>query len=139
MHSAERERFDALFEQVLADLPPSLHELIEQTPVILEDTPDPKLLAELGVERDGILCGLHTGIPLTERSVEHAFEPPEYIHLYRRGIIDVAGGWRAWVDRDGERHGGDDAIREQIRITLLHEIGHHFGMDEDDLEAYGYG
>jgi len=128
MKPAQRERFDALFEDVLAELPQSLHELIEQTPVIVEDEPDAKLLAELEIERDDVLCGLHTGVPLTERSVEHGVEPPEYIHLFRDGIVHVAGGWR-----------DVEAVREQIRITLLHEIGHHYGMDEDDLEAHGYG
>lgn len=140
MNSAERERFDALFEQVLAGLPDELHELIEQTPVIVEDEPDPAMLAELGIDPDeDVLCGLHSGTPLTERSVEHVVEPPEYIHLFRAGIIELAGGWEPWVDDDGAELGGEAAVLEQIRITLLHEIGHHYGLDEDDLERYGYG
>ena len=129
MNTRERARFDGLFEQVLEQLPGELHELIERTPVIVEDAPDPKMLAELDIDPDeDVLCGLHTGTPITERSVEHPVEYPEYIHLFREGILDTAGGW-------------DDveAVREQIRITLLHEIGHHYGLDEDALERYGYG
>ncbi|MHC4429586.1 MAG: metallopeptidase family protein, partial [Planctomycetota bacterium] len=70
--------------------------------------------------------------------VEHDLEMPETIHLFREGIIDHAGGWERWTDEDGEPLGGEEAVIREIRITLLHEIGHHFGLDEDDLEALGY-
>lgn len=139
MNESDRMRFDAIFEQVLDELPPALHDLIERTPLILEDDPDPQLLKELGLDaEDDLLCGLHTGTPLTERSVE-ADHHPEYIHLFRRGIIELAGGWEPWIDDDGTQMGGDEAVREQIYITLLHEIGHHYGLDEQQLEEYGYG
>ena len=139
MNESDRERFDSIFEQVLAELPDALHELIERTPVILEDDPDPALLRELGMDaEDDLLCGLHTGTPITERSVD-ADHYPEYIHLFRRGIIELAGGWEPWIDDDGTEMGGEESVREQIYITLLHEIGHHYGLDEDQLEDYGYG
>jgi len=53
-------------------------------------------------------------------------------------VIDEAGGWEPWVDEDGETWGGEAQIVEEIRITVLHEIGHHFGLDEDDLTRLGY-
>jgi predicted Zn-dependent protease with MMP-like domain len=84
------------------------------------------------------LCGLHSGIMLTERSVEQHPELPTTLHLFREGIIDEAGGWKPWKDEDGEHWGGEDAVKEEIRVTLLHEIGHHFGLEEEDLEALGY-
>jgi len=129
VNTKERKRFDTLLERVLDSLPPRLHELLDQTPLIVEDFPDPKLLAELDMDpEEESLCGLHSGIPLTERSVEFGHDPLETIHLFRRGIIDEAGGWEA----------GDEAVIDEIHITLLHEIGHHFGLEEDDLEALGY-
>jgi predicted Zn-dependent protease with MMP-like domain len=66
-------------------------------------------------------------VPLTERSVE---DPPDLpgIHIFRRGIIGLAADI-----------GGADELERQVRITLLHELGHHFGLDEDDLEDLGYG
>ncbi len=136
----EREAFDELFEGILGELPGELHELIEEAPVIIEDQPDEAILRELQMpaESAGELCGLHTGVPLTERSVHSEFELPTTIHLFRRGIIDHAGGWEPWEDEDGRRWGGPDAVAEEIRITLLHEIGHHFGLDEDDLARLGY-
>ena len=125
----ERERFDGLLEQVLDGLPRRIAALLEEAPLIVEDHPDPKLLEELDLDpEEENLCGLHTGVPLTERSVSDSYGEPETIHLFREGITAEAGGWEA----------GDAAVREEIRITLLHEIGHHFGLEEEDLQALGY-
>ncbi len=139
MNRAEREAFDDLLESVLEMLPPRLLDLLAETPLIVEDHPSPQMLAELGIDDDDdVLCGLHSGTPLTERSVEHAGELPETIHLFREGILDHAGGWDRVLDDDGKWRGGDEDIIREIRITLLHEIGHHFGLDEDDLADLGY-
>ncbi len=138
MTRRERERFDALFEEVLDALPPAIHELIEEAPVILDDRPPRKLLRELGMDpEEDDLCGLHTGIPLTQRTVQDSGQLPDVIHLFREGIIDHAGGWDEGEDEEGP-FGGEARIREEIRITLLHEIGHHFGLDEEDLARLGY-
>ncbi|RLS91591.1 MAG: metallopeptidase family protein [Planctomycetota bacterium] len=138
MRRRERERFDALFDEVLALMPASIHTLIEECPLVLEDAPSAQLLAELGLsEDDEILCGLHTGIPLTERSVDRA-ELGNIVHIFREGVLDMAGGWDEGIDEDGTPYGGEARVREEIRITILHELGHHFGLDEDDLERLGY-
>lgn len=123
----QRARFDTLFERILESLPPHIHELIEQVPVIVEDRATPALLTELGMDPDeDDLFGLHTGVPLTDKSVEGEAVPGEdYIMIFREPLIDLAGG-------DAE------ALEEEIRVTLLHEIGHHFGLDEDDLDQLGY-
>ena len=135
----ERERFDALLESVISELPQRIRDLMEEAPVIVEDHPSPELCAELGLDPDEEnLCGLHTGTMLTERSVSHGHDLPETIHLFREGVIDEAGGWEPWESEDGEMWGGEQAVKEEIRITLLHEIGHHFGLDEDDLAELGY-
>ncbi|MEM1167244.1 MAG: metallopeptidase family protein [Planctomycetota bacterium] len=131
-----RDRFDTLLQEVLETLPPAIAHLLDEVAVIVDDEPEDELaaelMAEMDLERDEIreLCGLHTGTALTERSVEQVAEPPEHIHLFRRGIIEVAGGW---ADPEAEDH-----IADEIAITLLHEIGHHFGLDEDDLARLGY-
>jgi predicted Zn-dependent protease with MMP-like domain len=126
---SERERFDALLEQVIDALPDQWRQYVDDVPIIVEDHPDSKLLEELGMDPNSEdLCGLHTGTPRTEKSVQDPFDHPETVHLFREGIVAHADGWEA----------GDDAVREEIRITLLHEIGHHFGLEEDDLERLGY-
>jgi predicted Zn-dependent protease with MMP-like domain len=136
---AERERFDALLEAVLARMPSSLHELLERAPLLVEDHPSPQLMAELGLDPDDAsLCGLHSGCSLLEQSVEALCEIPEHMHLFREGIIEHAGGWEPRTDDDGTALGGQQRIEQEIQITLLHEIGHHFGLDEDDLDRLGY-
>lgn len=140
MNEEERNQFDALLERVLDALPPRLHALLEEAPLIVEDRPSRKLLDELGMnDAEETLCGLHSGTPLTERSFSYGADLPETIHLFREGIIEMAGGWEPWEDDEGRPRGGTVQIEEEIRVTLLHEIGHHFGLEEDDLEELGYG
>jgi predicted Zn-dependent protease with MMP-like domain len=140
MKKAERERFDHLFDQVFEALPPEVRARFEVTPVVVEDHPSDDLLLDLGMDpKDkSSLCGLHTGVALTERSVDDGGDPEDVINIFREGIIETAGGWEPWTSDDGEKFGGDGAVTEQIRITLLHELGHHFGLDEDDLAELGY-
>lgn len=128
------ERFDALLEAELAALPEHVQAVLEEVPLHVMDEPDPAILKDLGVDEDELaeaveeLCGLHTGFMLTEKPLELDGVLPNEIHLFRRGIARMSGGWDA-----------DDAtLAEQIRITLLHEIGHHFGLEEDDLDALGF-
>ncbi len=139
MRRKDRERFDALLEQVIESLPKRIHDLLEEAPLIVDDRPSAQLAAELGLDlEEENLCGLHSGTPLTDRSVAQGHDLPETIHIFREGVIDEAGGWDEWEDDDGEMLGGEARVKEEIRITLLHEIGHHFGLDEDDLAELGY-
>jgi len=139
LDDAERERFDQLMEAEIDRLPARVRRMLEETPLIVDDAAPRRLMRELGLDPEvDDLCGLHTGIPLTERSVSDRPEVPEHIRIFRRGIIDHAGGWEPWIDDDGVEAGGEHRVREEIRITLLHEIGHHYGLDEDDLERLGY-
>jgi predicted Zn-dependent protease with MMP-like domain len=129
-----RKRFDALLERELESLPDHVLAVLDEVPLHVMDEPDRLILKDLGVEPDDMddaveeLCGLHTGFMLTERAIELDAVLPTEIHLFRRGIALMAGGWNA----------DDETVAEQIRITLLHEIGHHFGLEEDDLDELGY-
>ena len=130
---SERELFDRLLQQVIAELPPRLQRLLEEVPVIVDDAPTPQILHRLGLEDDegGALCGLYTGIPLTRKSVEHSGVLPDAIHLFRDGVLDEAADKQGYVS--------DESLLRQVRVTLLHEMGHHFGLDEADLRGLGYG
>jgi predicted Zn-dependent protease with MMP-like domain len=140
MTPARRRQFDALLEEVLDSLPPRIVRLLDEAPLVVDDRPSADLLRELGMDPEQEdLCGLHTGTPITQRSVEHIQDLPETIHLFREGIVDEAGGWEEGADEEGQPCGGADAVRREIRVTLLHEIGHHFGLEEGDLEGLGYG
>jgi predicted Zn-dependent protease with MMP-like domain len=126
LSSEQRRQFDGLLDQIMAGLPANLIEVMEEVPLIVEDEPSRVVLADMDIDpRHGDLCGLHWGIPITQRSVEHSGTLPDRMMLFRGPIMRVAGYRRS-------------ELREQIRITLLHEIGHHFGLDEDDLARLGY-
>lgn len=127
----ERERFDELLERVLGRLPDSIHHLLEEVPLIVDDAPWPALMEEMELEHPDELCGLHDGIPLTERTVSESAHLPETIHIFREGILASSCDEQGRVD--------PAELLRQIRITVLHEIGHHFGLDEKQLEELGYG
>jgi predicted Zn-dependent protease with MMP-like domain len=139
--AAERAFFDELLDEQVAALPEALHELLERVPLIVDDEPTPQLLDSLGMEAGEDLCGLHDGVPITERSVEAPVEGPEQMMLFRGPIVRLAEATAA-ERAAGRRDYPDERAAElerQIHITLLHEIGHHFGLEEEDLEALGYG
>jgi len=126
-----RRRFDEQLEWVLERLPPMIHELIERVPLHVEDYPSAQVMARTGVRHREQLCGLYTGIPLPSRSVEHSGTLPDVVTIYREGILAAA--------RDAWGRIGTERLRQEIRITLLHELAHHHGLDEDELRELGYG
>lgn len=117
--------FAALVQEAIGQLPARWRLTIEaEVPVRVEPRPSRRLLRELGMEQDELLLGLYEGAPLTDRHIEDTGRLPDAITLFKQDIEDAS------EDR------GD--LIEQVRITLLHELGHHFGLDEDDLERLGY-
>jgi predicted Zn-dependent protease with MMP-like domain len=131
LDSHTRRSFDELLEEVLESLPPLIHELIEEVPLIVEDYPSDSVLEQTGVQRRWELCGLYTGIPLTERSVWQSGTLSDVVTIYREGILASA------ASRDGNIE--TERLRNEIRITILHELAHHHGLDEDELRKLGYG
>lgn len=141
MTPALQDRFDGLLEDAIESLPEQFRAALEEIPVIVVDRPDAALVAELrragtlppagDEEGPADLLGLHSGIAITEQSVQHSGTLPPTIHVFREALVEFAGGW-------AQAH-PDEEIYEEIRVTLLHELGHHFGLDEGDLESLGYG
>jgi len=131
LNARTRRRFDELLEHVLAQLPPMVHELIEKVPLHVEDYPSADVMARTGARRRDDLCGLFTGISIMHKSIEHSGTLPDVVTIYREGILRAAG------DRSGRVRTG--RLREEIRITILHELAHYHGLDEDDLRELGYG
>ncbi len=130
MDQATREHFDALVDRVVDALPRQLKYLLGEVPLIVEDHPSDPIMQEFEMESRDELCGLHDGIALTERTAEDPPELPGEVIIYREGIIAHT--------RDLYGQVTDEGLIEQIRITILHEIGHHFGLDEDKLAELGY-
>ena len=116
--------FDDILRQVLDDLPGMFRESIRNVAVVVEDRPPDWLLDELGLPPGETLYGFYHGIPLPERSVLDSGNLPDRISVYRGPLMEDF------------RDPGE--LARQIRMTLLHEIGHYFGMDEEDLARLGY-
>jgi len=127
----KRERFDRLLEQVLAEMPPLVHELIDKIPLHVEDYPSADVAERTGIEYRDDLCGLFTGIPITNRSVELSGNLPDVVTIYREGIVAAAADSHGRVTAD--------ALRREIRTTILHELAHYHGLGEEELRQLGYG
>jgi predicted Zn-dependent protease with MMP-like domain len=131
MDRALRDYFDEQLQQVLARLPRRVHELLDRMPLHVEDYPSPQVMAEMGIRDRHALCGLYTGVPIDDRSASHPPLLPDVVTIYREGILNLATDHRGTVDVE--------ELQRQMRITVLHELGHHHGMDEDELSELGYG
>ena len=126
-----RNVFDTELETVLAELPARIHELMDEIPLVVEDYPSTAVMRRMRVRHRSQLCGLYTGIPLTKRSINDSGVPSDVIHIYREGILAQS------TRRDGAIN--IPRLQKQIRITILHEYGHHHGLTERDLREMGYG
>ncbi|QGJ70522.1 Neutral zinc metallopeptidase [Planctomycetales bacterium 10988] len=127
---AAREKFDTIFEEVLAQTPHEVQEVLEVVPLILDDLPSEKLLDSLGLAGSPeSLCGLYTGTPILKRHLE-SLALPDQIYVFRLGLLVISS-------QTGTRDLSE--LRRQMRITIMHEVGHHFGLDEDELDEAGYG
>ena len=119
--------FARYVEQALAELPEPFASALDEVPVQIEPRPSRRLLRSLGMDEDELLLGLYQGANLLNRVEVEGFGSPAPKHvLIFQEDVELASDSRA------------DLVRE-IRTTVLHEIGHHFGMDEDDLDEIGYG
>jgi predicted Zn-dependent protease with MMP-like domain len=117
--------FGQLVEEALDELPPQFAEFLEQVPIEVRQQPTAAQLDSVGLRGQGLLLGLYQGRPLTRRSVEDSGRMPDVIYIFQDSIERVSNSERQLV--------------EQVRKTVLHEIGHHFGMNEEDLQKLGYG
>jgi predicted Zn-dependent protease with MMP-like domain len=120
----ERKVFESLVHEAIRDLPQQFREKLTNMAIIIEDYPTDDLLDRMEVPEDETLFGLYEGVPLTERG--HFNEPlfPDRILIFQGSIEDACSS--------------ADEIKEEIRITVAHEIAHFFGFDDEALEELGY-
>jgi len=117
-----REEFRELVEVTIDSIPDRFARHIRNVGFVIEDEPSDDLLDELEIEPDGTLLGLYQGTPLTERTWDHGNQLPDRITLFQFPIED-----------DGD--GSDSDIAEAIGETLIHELGHYFGMTEEQIDV----
>ena len=117
--------FGELVELAFAQLPAQFRGFLDEVRIEILDRPTERQRAAIHLRGDQLLLGLYQGRPRTRRSVEDSGAIPDVIYIFQESIQAVCG------DRE--------SLIEQVRKTVLHEIGHHFGMSEKDLEDLGYG
>jgi predicted Zn-dependent protease with MMP-like domain len=115
-----REQFRALVAEAIDSIPPHFARAISNVAIVVEDAATPELLASMEMEPDDELFGLYEGTPLPERTWGFGNTLPDRITLFQRTI-------EAACEAD------QDCIVMEIGDTLIHELGHYFGMTEDEI------
>jgi predicted Zn-dependent protease with MMP-like domain len=117
------EDFERLAERAMATLPAAVRRACGDLALRIADFAPDEILDEMGIEDAYELTGLYDGIALTERSVMHQPTRPDAVWLYRRPILEE------WIDR------GDVPLDGLVRHVLVHEIAHHLGWSDADIQA----
>ncbi len=115
----KQEEFKTLTAEALDMLPEVFREKLENVDIIVEDSPSADELRESGAAPGGTLLGLYRGIPLNHRGTGYGGVLPDIITLYQRPIESLCSS--------------KTEVKTKIMEVLAHEIGHHFGMDEEDM------
>lgn len=115
----ETQNFTEVVESALEELPQELLTLLDNVAIMIEDWPE-----DIYNSTADTLYGLYEGVPLTERGEEYAGVLPDRITIFQGPL-----------ERDFP---SDTELGEQVRITVVHEIAHHFGLDEDRVSELGW-
>ena len=120
--SPTAEEIEAIARAALGALPQPFAQSLGDVVLLVEDFADDETLKSMGMDNPFDLSGIYEGVPLTERSVDQSGTLPETVRLFRRPILDE------WAD-------GSDTLEHLVAHVLIHEIGHHFGLSDDDMHA----
>ena len=115
----ERSRFERLVRQAIESIPEEIRHYVDNVDLVVEDSPSRNQLASSLIRDDEYLLGLYEGVPLTERA-EYGMVLPDKITLFQETIEAVCSS--------------DEEIVEEVRTTVVHEVAHHFGINDDRLE-----
>ena len=120
-----RRRFEQLVDKAMRQLPRKFRERISNIAIVVEDWADDATLAEMGIEPPDTLYGLYRGIDLTRRDSSYGNVLPDVITIYQGPIVEDAA---------------DDAdIMDIVRETVIHEVGHYFGLDDETMHRIEEG
>jgi predicted Zn-dependent protease with MMP-like domain len=115
----EREEFEELVASALEDVPEWFREKLENIDIVIEDTPSRGTLKKMRIGSGSTLLGLYQGVPLSERGFYYGNVLPDRIALYMGPILELGGG--------------RDEIARRVREVVIHEIGHYFGLSDEEL------
>ncbi|APE28047.1 metallopeptidase family protein [Aurantiacibacter gangjinensis] len=114
---------EAMAQRALDRIPPAFAEHLGAVVMQVQDFAEDDLLAEMDIESPFDLTGVYEGVPLTERSIEHSGTMPDRVRLFRMPIL------LEWSER------GDETLEHLVAHVLVHEIGHHFGLSDEDMHT----
>ena len=117
--------FEVLVERALRTLPRRFKEKIANVAIVVEDWADEETLRDLGIEPPDTLYGLYRGIDLTRRDTSYGNVLPDTIHIYQGPVEEDCAD--------------PEEMAELVRDTVIHEIGHYFGLDDDTMEEIERG
>ncbi len=121
----DRERFAELVAEALAELPKEFAARLDNVEVVIEDEPTAELLREMELDpRRHTLFGLYQGVPLNQRGIGYGMTLPDKITIFYRPIV--------------REYRAPGAIRRAVTRTVIHEVGHFFGLDDDEIRSSGY-
>ena len=115
-----RARFKELVAEAIDSIPRRFSAEIKNVAIVIEDYPSSEILAEMDIASDEVLLGLYQGVPLPERQWAHGNALPDHITLFQRSIEE-------------ECEGDEDEIVVAVGETLIHELGHYFGLSEEEI------
>ena len=124
-HRVSKEEFAELVEKALQGLPEPFTGFLAEVPIEIRSHPTISQMKSVGLTDGAMLLGLYHGRPRTRRSVLDSGAMPDVIYIFQEHIEQYCNS--------------RDELIEQVRKTVMHEIGHHFGMTEEDLTRIGYG
>ena len=119
-----RTEFENLVRDAVQELPEEFREKLENVAIIVEDYPSAELARQMDLSPEDTLFGLYEGVPLTERGFFEQPLHPDRIFLFQRAIEDECDSL--------------EEIKHEVKTTLVHEVAHFFGIDDDYLEELGY-
>jgi predicted Zn-dependent protease with MMP-like domain len=122
--SVDPRRFAQLVAQALDEIPEPFASHLENVDVVVEDEPSREDLRQLGIGPRGTLFGLYQGVPQTQRGPGYTWVMPDKITIFRGPIL------RACAD--------EDEVSDQVAVTVVHEIAHHFGISDERLDELGW-
>lgn len=117
-----REEFEKLVIEALKGLPREFKRRMKNVGIVIEDQPSRQLLRQMGLQPPDTLLGLYQGVPLDERGSWYGGVLPDKITLFQRPLEEASRSL--------------EELKKNIRETVIHEIGHHFGLEEEELEKY---
>jgi predicted Zn-dependent protease with MMP-like domain len=120
----DRKAFENLLSAAIEELPEEFRTRLQNVAIIVEDYPSEELKKHMGLSEDDTLFGLYEGVPLTQRGYFNEPLYPDRILIFQRALEDECDS--------------PEELKQELKTTLVHEVAHFFGIDDDYLEELGY-